>query len=55
MTEPKPSAPVELLTFRLSDQEYSLDIMCVREICGWTRTTPLPHAPSYMKGARSCR
>ncbi len=47
--------PVELLTFRLSEQEYSLDIMCVREIRGWTKTTPLPHAPSYMKGVINLR
>lgn len=46
---------VELLTFRLSEQEYSLDIMCVREIRGWTKTTPLPHAPSYMKGVINLR
>lgn len=46
---------VELLTFQLSDQEYSLDIMCVREIRGWTKTTPLPHAPSHMKGVINLR
>ncbi|MCR8826607.1 chemotaxis protein CheW [Pseudosulfitobacter koreensis] len=55
MSVTSPSSPVELLTFRLSDQEYSLDIMCVREIRGWTRTTPLPHAPSYMKGVINLR
>ncbi|UOA27249.1 chemotaxis protein CheW [Pseudosulfitobacter sp. DSM 107133] len=55
MSDIKSSTPVELLTFRLSDQEYSLDIMCVREIRGWTRTTPLPHAPSYMKGVINLR
>jgi purine-binding chemotaxis protein CheW len=46
---------IELLTFQLSDQEYSLDIMSVREIRGWTRTTPLPHAPSYMRGVINLR
>ncbi|MFK7745275.1 MAG: chemotaxis protein CheW [Roseobacter sp.] len=52
-TETKSS--LELLTFQLADQEYSLDIMSVREIRGWTRTTPLPHAPSYMKGVINLR
>ena len=47
--------PIELLTFRLSDQEYSLDIMSVREIRGWTQATPLPHAPTYMKGVINLR
>ncbi|MEO0936534.1 MAG: chemotaxis protein CheW [Pseudomonadota bacterium] len=55
MSEHVKNAPVELLTFRLSDQEYSLDIMSVREIRGWTKTTPLPHAPSHMKGVINLR
>ena len=46
---------VELLTFKLGGQEYSLDIMCVIEIRGWTRATPLPHAPSFMKGVINMR
>ena len=55
MTDAEKKMHVELLTFRLSDQEYSLDIMCVREIRGWTKTTPLPHAPSHMKGVINLR
>lgn len=55
MIEKDKSATIELLTFQLADQEYSLDIMSVREIRGWTRTTPLPHAPSYMKGVINLR
>lgn len=45
----------ELLTFRVGDQEFSLDIMSVREIRGWTKTTPLPHAPAHMKGVINLR
>ncbi len=45
----------ELLTFRLADQDYAVDIMSVREIRGWTTTTPLPHAPSHMKGVINLR
>lgn len=55
MSEKEKSQTLELLTFQLADQEYSLDIMSVREIRGWTRTTPLPHAPSYMKGVINLR
>lgn len=55
MSDSEANVIVELLTFRLSEQEYSLDIMCVREIRGWTKTTPLPHAPSYMKGVINLR
>ncbi len=48
-------ATIELLTFQLAEQEYALDIMSVREIRGWTRATPLPHAPNYMKGVINLR
>lgn len=46
---------IELLTFRIAEQEYALDIMSVREIRGWTHATPLPHAPHYMKGVINLR
>ena len=46
---------LELLTFRVADQEYSLDIMSVRETRGWTRTTPMPHAPAFMRGVINLR
>ena len=55
MNEKRTSPTLELLTFEIADQEYSLDIMSVREIRGWTRTTPLPHAPGYMKGVINLR
>ena len=40
MTEKNPTSTIELLTFQLAEQEYSLDIMSVREIRGWARATP---------------
>ncbi|MDF1620548.1 chemotaxis protein CheW [Pseudothioclava nitratireducens] len=49
------SAEVELLSFRLAEEEYSVDIMSVREIRGWTRATPLPHAPPYVRGVINLR
>jgi purine-binding chemotaxis protein CheW len=55
MSEKQTSETIELLTFQLAEQEYSLDIMSVREIRGWTRATPLPHAPCYMKGVINLR
>ncbi|OAN71503.1 chemotaxis protein CheW [Sulfitobacter sp. EhC04] len=55
MTEKNPTSTIELLTFQLAEQEYSLDIMSVREIRGWTRATPLPQAPHYMKGVINLR
>ncbi|PJE33595.1 Chemotaxis protein CheW [Pseudooceanicola marinus] len=55
MSEQGQNNDLELLTFRVADQEYSLDIMSVREIRGWTRTTPMPHAPDYMRGVINLR
>ena len=34
----------ELIAFRLGEQEFCVDIMSVRDIRGWTPTTPLPHS-----------
>ena len=45
----------ELLSFRVGEQEFCIDIMAVREIRGWTPTTPLPHAPSYIRGVVNLR
>ncbi|WP_138464652.1 chemotaxis protein CheW [Poseidonocella sp. HB161398] len=46
---------IELLSFRVGEQEYSVDIMSVREIRGWTKATPLPHAPSFVRGVINLR
>ncbi len=46
---------VELLSFRVGESEYSVDIMSVREIRGWTRATSLPHAPAYVRGVINLR
>jgi purine-binding chemotaxis protein CheW len=45
----------ELLSFRLGAQEFCVDIMIVREIRGWVQETPLPHAPSYVRGVVNLR
>ena len=45
----------ELIAFRLGEQEFCLDIMSVRDIRGWTPTTPLPHSSDYVKGVINLR
>lgn len=52
---PDQSQEIELLAFRLSEQEYCVDIMSVREIRGWTPATPLPFAPDHVKGVINLR
>jgi len=45
----------ELIAFRVGDQEFCVDIMAVRELRGWTQTTPLPESPSYVRGVINLR
>jgi purine-binding chemotaxis protein CheW len=46
---------IELLTFQVGGQEYAIDIMSVREIRGWSKATPLPHAPRFVRGVINLR
>lgn len=46
---------LELISFRIADQEFCLDIMAVREIRGWAPATPLPHSPAYVRGVINLR
>jgi purine-binding chemotaxis protein CheW len=45
----------ELIAFCIGEQEYSVDIMAVREIRGWSPATPLPQTPDYMRGVINLR
>jgi len=45
----------ELISFRIGAQEFCIGVAVVREIRGWTQATPLPHAPSYVRGVINLR
>jgi purine-binding chemotaxis protein CheW len=45
----------EFIAFRIGEQEFTVNIMSVREIRGWTNATPMPHTPNYMKGVINLR
>lgn len=45
----------ELISFRIGEQEFCVDIMAVREIRGWTPSTPLPQTPGYIRGVINLR
>jgi purine-binding chemotaxis protein CheW len=56
MTGPDaPAGAQELITIQVGEQMFALDIMTVREIRGWTVSTPLPHAPAYVLGMINLR
>jgi len=45
----------ELITFHIGEQEFCVDLMSLREIRGWTPTTPVPQAPSFVRGVINLR
>ncbi len=45
----------QFISFTIGDEEYGVDIMAIREIKGWTASTALPNAPSYMRGVINLR
>jgi purine-binding chemotaxis protein CheW len=45
----------EIVSFRVAQQDFCIDIGSVREIRGWTPTTVLPHAPEYITGVMNLR
>lgn len=45
----------DVVSFRIDDQDYCIDIDVVREIRGWSPTTILPHAPHYVTGVINLR
>lgn len=50
-----PAPGAELISVRIGDQAYAIDIMAVREIRGWSAATPLPHAPPHVLGMMNLR
>ena len=49
------SSAHELIAFRIGEQEFCVDVMSIREIRGWTVATPLPSAPSFVRGVINLR
>lgn len=49
------TATRDLISFRAAGQEFCVEVMCVREVRGWTPATPLPNAPSYVCGVVNLR
>jgi purine-binding chemotaxis protein CheW len=54
-TQPQANVPMEFIAFHVGEQTFCIDITAVREIRGWTPATPLPHAPSFVRGVINLR
>jgi purine-binding chemotaxis protein CheW len=55
MTDDTAEDAREIISFRVADQEYGVEIQHVREIRGWAAATPLPRTPAYVKGVINLR
>lgn len=47
--------PGEYLAYQLGDEEYGVDILCVREIRSYETPTRIPNAPAFVKGVINLR
>lgn len=54
-TDTRADTTDQFLTFILAEEEYGVDILRVQEIRGWTKATPIPNAPRYLKGVINLR
>jgi purine-binding chemotaxis protein CheW len=45
----------QFLTFRLQDEEYGIEILRVQEIKGFSRVTPIPNTPRFVRGVLNLR
>lgn len=45
----------QVLTFKLADEVYGVDIMSVREVLDFSSVTKVPHTPEYMVGVINLR
>ncbi len=46
---------LEIIAFRLHDQEFCVKTTSIREIRGWAPSTPIPHSPPEMVGVMNLR
>ncbi len=50
-----PKTGAELIAVAIGEQQFAIDIMSVREIRGWTKSTPLAQAPAHVLGMINLR
>jgi purine-binding chemotaxis protein CheW len=45
----------QFLTFTLQNEEYGIEILRVQEIKGFSKITPIPNAPPFVRGVMNLR
>ena len=51
----KTLASIEVLAFKLGDEEYAIDIQCVQELRGYDTVTHIANSPDFIKGVVNLR
>ncbi len=46
---------LEIIAFKLNEQSFCIETTSIREIRGWARSTPIPHAPPEVLGIINLR
>lgn len=46
---------LDIIAFRLHDRDFCLETRTIREIRGWGKSTPVPHAPREVLGVLDLR
>ena len=46
---------LEIIAFRLNGQEFCVMTTAIREIRGWSPSTPMPHSPPEVLGVMNLR
>jgi purine-binding chemotaxis protein CheW len=46
---------LDIIAFKLHDRDYCLETKSIREIRGWGKSTPIPHAPREVLGVMDLR
>ncbi|WP_027389258.1 chemotaxis protein CheW [Chrysiogenes arsenatis] len=49
------SVPLQVLTYRLGDEVFGVEIMSVREVLDYTVITKVPRTPEFMRGVINLR
>ena len=52
---PASGETLDIIAFRLRDQEFCVKTTTIREIRGWAPSTPIPHAPAEVIGVMNLR
>lgn len=55
MMENSISTDYQILTFKLADEVFGVDIMRVREVLDYTKVTKVPQTPEFMRGVINLR